>query len=457
MDALPSISSRRRFLATTAQAGLILGAPGVLRASNAAKPSDTLDVAIVGFGKWGLVLNENMQNIPGIRVRAVCDIWHWSRARGTKRIHLQTGVKPNVYADLDEMLEKEKGLDAAIIATPDFWHAPHAVRCMEAGLHVYCESMMAHTLDAARDIVRASKRTGMLCQIGHQHRSSAAYRYIQDWLLGRHRICGDIHNIHSQWNLSVNAMEDIMAKPSLLPDAEILQRYGFQDKYEFMNWRNFRIHSQGRIEFFAARQMEMNGWFLRDAMPVSVSVVAGRDVYKDRENFDNLMCIVQYDAPHGRIRAFHQSLSSMNDPEIRHEAIIGVDATIRVLGAGERTEIRNRTSGDDSGVKLADLANRNIIRRSAKLPCYLQQEQEDAELGLLAHESTPPIAYELPGRSPRPAVEAHLANFFDAIRGRGELNCDARTAFRGEVVAHAIHVAAEAGGIHTFRAEDFEV
>lgn len=171
MDPLPSILNRRRFLATSAKAGLVLGAPGVLRASTANAPSDTLNVAMVGFGRQGLILFESMQNIPGIRVQAACDIWDHRRNVGRMRVsRRQNGELPNAYIDLDDMLAKETSLDAAIIATPDFWHAPHAIRCMEAGLHVYCESMMAHTIESARDIVRASERTAKLCQIGHQHR-----------------------------------------------------------------------------------------------------------------------------------------------------------------------------------------------------------------------------------------------------------------------------------------------
>lgn len=458
MDSSPPILNRRRFLANSAKAGLVLGAPGVLRAATQASPSDTLNVALVGYGRWGQSVFESLRNIPGIRVQAVCDIWEYTRKRAQLmvRVH-QNNEAPNAYVDLDEMLEKESGLDAAIIATPDFWHAPHAVRCMEAGLHVYCESMMADTLEAARDIVRASERTGRLCQIGHQHRSSAAYRYIRNRLINQHRICGDIHNINSQWNTSVNAFTYRQFYPKKwLIGADILKRYGYADMHGFMNWQYRRAHTQGRLAFFTARQMDVIHWML-DAVPKSASVTAGRDFFKQHETFDNLMCAFQYDTPHGVVRAFHQSLSSMNDPEIRFEKFIGPDATIRILGAGERTEIRNKTSGDDSGRKLEELEERGVILRSNKLPCYLQQENNDSEMGILSHESTPPIAYELPGKAPRPALEAHLRNFFDAIHGRAQLNCDARTAFQSEAAIYWLNAAAESGETLRFTPEQLGV
>ena len=56
------------------------------------------------------------------------------------------------------MLDKEKELDAVIIATPDFWHAQHTIDCLKAGKHVYCEKEMSNTLEGARSMVLAAAR-----------------------------------------------------------------------------------------------------------------------------------------------------------------------------------------------------------------------------------------------------------------------------------------------------------
>ena len=60
------------------------------------------------------------------------------------------------YSDWKEMIQKEK-LEGVVIAPPLFMHADLTVGCMEAGLHVLCEKMMAwddascqRMLDAAR-------------------------------------------------------------------------------------------------------------------------------------------------------------------------------------------------------------------------------------------------------------------------------------------------------------------
>ncbi len=398
-----------------------------------------------------------MRNIPGIRVQAICDIWEHAQKRGKHRVRTRQGNDPpNVYIDLDEMLVNEKDLDAAIITTPDFWHAPHAIQCMEAGLHVYCESMMAHTIDAARSIVRTSEHTGKLCQIGYQHRSSAVYQYIQSRLLSEHRICGDIHNINSQWNITSQALADWRSHRRMNIPEEILRRYGYEDMRGFLNWRHDLARSHGVLAWTTARQMDLIHWLI-DAIPSAVNVNASRHIYKNREHFDNLMCVFQYEKPHGTVHAFHQALSSLNDPETPLQKFMGTDATLRIAEFEPIIEIRNRSIIDESSPKLAEFAQRGLIRPTGHEPCYFKQYPLGTAFGILSGPSYAPIPYELPGTSPKPALELHLQNFFEAIHGRTTLNCDARTAFKSEAAIYDLHAAGESGEPHRFTPEQFKI
>ena len=109
----------------------------------------------------------------------------------------------NAYEDYREMLDKEKGLHAVIVATPDCWHAEHTVACLKAGLHVYCEKEMSNTLAGARQMVEAARKTGKLLQIGHQRRSSPIYNFCREKLLGEAKLLGRVTAINGQWNRSV--------------------------------------------------------------------------------------------------------------------------------------------------------------------------------------------------------------------------------------------------------------
>src|SRR5687768_4810052 len=106
----------------------------------AAEPGlQEINVAIIGAGAQGQVLTEAMLRIPGLRIRAVCDIWTEYNQRRVVNTLKRFKQEPNGYEDYREMLDKEKQLDAVVIATPDFWHAQHTIDCLKAGKHVYCE------------------------------------------------------------------------------------------------------------------------------------------------------------------------------------------------------------------------------------------------------------------------------------------------------------------------------
>ena len=55
------------------------------------------------------------------------------------------------------MLDKEKGIDGVIIATPDHTHAAITMAVLRAGKHVYCQKPLTHTVHEARTM-RARRR-----------------------------------------------------------------------------------------------------------------------------------------------------------------------------------------------------------------------------------------------------------------------------------------------------------
>ena len=128
---------------------------------------------------------------PTIRVQAVCDIYPYNLRYTSNRLKRQ-GHPANAYEDYREMLDKEKNLHAVIVATPDWMHAEHTIACMEAGLHVYCEKTMSNSIEKAREMVLAARRTGKLLQIGHQRRSNPRYQYGVNKIIYGNRVLGRI-------------------------------------------------------------------------------------------------------------------------------------------------------------------------------------------------------------------------------------------------------------------------
>jgi len=76
-----------------------------------------------------------------------------------------------VFRSLDELAQNA---DAAVIASPTVTHSQVGCELMEAGLDVMVEKPIAHTLEAARELVDTAARSQRILQIGHLERFNPA-------------------------------------------------------------------------------------------------------------------------------------------------------------------------------------------------------------------------------------------------------------------------------------------
>src|SRR3970282_249568 len=102
--------SRRQFAATTAKAALS-AAIVPSRVLGAQAPSNKLNIAAIGIGGMG---RGDLKACAGENIVALCDVDQNYSAK-TRALY----PKATFYVDYRVMLEKEKGIDAVIIATPD--------------------------------------------------------------------------------------------------------------------------------------------------------------------------------------------------------------------------------------------------------------------------------------------------------------------------------------------------
>lgn len=82
----------------------------------------------------------------------------------------------------------ERGVDAAIISTPNKFHEGAAVGALEHDLDVLLEKPLAHDLESAERIADVAAETGNICLVGYHHRYRAicqvARSYIEEGYLG---------------------------------------------------------------------------------------------------------------------------------------------------------------------------------------------------------------------------------------------------------------------------------
>jgi predicted dehydrogenase len=420
--------NRREFLGAAAIAGATLlldgckSKPDEHKAASAAGPQDTIHIALIGYGEEGKILLESLLNIQGVRVVALCDIWDYHRNEGQRYLQ-KLGNDVRAYENYEDLLAKEKGLDAVLIATPDFWHAPMTNACLRAGLHVYCEKMMSNTIDGARSMVETQRATGKLLQIGHQRRSNPRYRFTLDRLLRQAQFCGRLTAVQGQWNRAVK--EDFGWPRKFEMPAATLARYGYKDMHTFRNWRWYKGLGGGPLSDLGAHQIDIFNWWL-GTLPQSVMASGGLDYFKNHDWYDNAMVIYEYPLPQGIARAFYQVQTTTSAGGGYFETFMGDDGTIKMSEDPSICAIYREARAD--AVSWDDLIQKGYVRaRSAS----------GADAARVDVRETAQLAeYEIPVFFNKPPHQPHLENFFNAIRGTAKLNCPADEAFGSEYIIH---------------------
>ena len=427
-----NLITRREFVRTTAVAGtglmLASAAPAFAQSS---KPNGRMNIALIGFGAQGRVLLESLLKIPDVQLVAICDIWDYARTYGERYLK-KMGVTVRAYENVEELLAKEKDLQAAVVATPDFWHAPVTNACLKAGLHVYCEKMMSNTIEGARSMVATMRETGKLLQIGHQRRSNPRYVFARNRLLNEAKICGRLTAANAQWNRAVS--DDLgWPKKTDMP-AERLAHYGFADMHQFRNWRWFRNLGGGPLSDLGAHQIDIFNWWF-GTLPKSVMVSGGMDYYKNHEWCDNAMVIYEYPLEHGVARAFYQVQTTTSAGGGYFEYFMGDEGSLKMSENPSLTTLFREARAP----QWDDWVRKNYIR--AKQAGAVEAPADAAKVDV--RETAQLAAYEIPVFFNKAIHQPHLENFFKAIRGEAKLNCPADEAFASEYIIHKANEAVD--------------
>src|SRR5882724_1884473 len=203
--------ARRQFVRDAAMVGAGLTiVPRHVLGRGMTPPSDLLNIAGVGVGGMG---RANVINLSSQNIVALCDAdwgyaekgfsrldgdiqnlskriespdpepqpgraaFHFDREQAKfrlagmqrlKDVHLP---KAKRYSDYREMLEKQKDIDAVLVATPDHMHATIALAAMELGKHVYVQKPMAWCVSEARQLAKRARETKVATQMGNQGHS----------------------------------------------------------------------------------------------------------------------------------------------------------------------------------------------------------------------------------------------------------------------------------------------
>ena len=272
--------TRRNFLAAgaTAAAGasvLTIVPSHVMGAKKGTKaPSDKLNIAGIGVGGMG---SGNMNQCKGENVVALCDVDSKKAAGTFKRF-------PNakIYKDFRVMLEKQKDIDAVMIATPDHTHAVIAMAAMKLGKHVFCQKPLAHTVYEARMLKEAARKYKVQTQMGNQGHSSEEIRLMKEWIAAG--AIGDVKEVHAwtnrpdkgPWYANFAARELPKGKPPVPANLDWDLWQGptedrqYHPAYHPFKWRAWLAYGTGALGDMGCHILDPSFWALDLGYPTSV-------------------------------------------------------------------------------------------------------------------------------------------------------------------------------------------
>ncbi|MGA9452465.1 MAG: Gfo/Idh/MocA family oxidoreductase [Verrucomicrobiia bacterium] len=423
--------SRREFIGATAAAGAgLMLASGAKVFGQTRSANGKINIALVGFGAQGRVLLESLLRIDSVRLVAICDIWAYARTYGERYLK-KMGNEVRAYENFEDLLAKEKDLQAVVVATPDFWHAPITNTCLKAGLHVYCEKMMSNTIEGARSMVQTTRETGKLLQIGHQRRSNPRYVFTLNRLIRDAKICGRLTAAQAQWNRAV--AEDFGWPKHSDMKPEQLAQYGYKDMHQFRNWRWFKGLGGGPLSDLGAHQIDIFNWWF-GTPPRSVMAGGGVDYYTTHEWYDNAMVIYEFQIPAGVVRAFYQVQTTTSAGGGYFEMFMGDEGTIKMSEDPGITAIYREARAPSWDALVA----KNYLR--AKTVSAPEADADKVDV----RETAQLAEYEIPVSFNKKIHQPHLENFFNAIRGTTRLDCPGDEAFRSEYCIHKANDAVSA-------------
>jgi predicted dehydrogenase len=263
--------SRRQLLGSAVAAGAFTIVPSYVLGANGKKPpSERLNIATIGAGGMGRGNTRRCAD-AGENIVALCDV-------DDKKAANVYNDYPNAkkYRDFRVMLEKEKNIDAVIVATPDHTHTVAAMMAIKMGKHVYVQKPLTRTVYEARMLTEAARKHKVVTQMGNQGHSGEGIRLVCEWIWDG--AIGPVREVHAWTNRPVWAQG--MDRPSDTPPVPEGLDWDlwlgpapvrpYNPAYHPFAWRAWVDFGCGALGDMACHILDPAFWALKLKYPVSV-------------------------------------------------------------------------------------------------------------------------------------------------------------------------------------------
>jgi predicted dehydrogenase len=252
-----------------------------LRAADAA--GKKLKVAVVALGR-GMGHVQALLKLPNVEIAYLAEVDPKRLENGLKVVNGTQSVSCQGVKDFRTFLD-DKTLDAVFIATPNYWHTPAALLCMQAGKHVYVEKPGSQNPREAEMIVEAAQKYDRVVQMGNQRRTwmKEAIEVLHGGAIGTVRF-GRATYYNKRVAVGLGAQKaaadldfDLWQGP--VPDdaAHDMKAYAHYDWHWLWHWGNGELGNNG------IHSLDILRWGLKGEYPLRTTYNGGRYFYEDQQ------------------------------------------------------------------------------------------------------------------------------------------------------------------------------
>jgi len=386
--------------------------------------NDQINLALIGSGIQGIYDTNSALMVNGVKLVAACDLYDGRHARAKEL----WGNDIQVTRDYRDIL-KRKEVDAVIVATPDHWHKRISIEAMKSGKAVYCEKPMMQHFDEGSEFVKAQKDTGKIFQVGSQGLSSLgnekAKQLYEDGAIGEIVMLdmfNDRYSSEGAWQYPI--------PPDANPDTVDYDQFlGSAPKTDFnltrfFRWRNYKDYGTGVAGDLFVHAFSTLHYIINSIGPVRALSTGGLRYWKDGRDVPDVT-MTFYDYPQSEAHAafnaaFRVNFIAGNGGGYGFK-LVGTEGEMHV-GQNSVKLIRSKLNMVPGGYSLISYPEQ--IQKEIKKE-YTQKIDHERKNNLNIGE----MNYEAPNDYKGGHYD-HFYNFFQAIRGEGQIIEDATFGLR---------------------------
>jgi len=338
--------SRRDFIRTSvaAAAGFTILPSNAMAGFGHIPPSDKLNIAGIGIGGMG---RNNLANVAKTEnIVALCDV-DWREQ--TTRI-FKTYPDAKQYKDYRVMLDRQKEIDAVIVATSDHSHAVISLEAMRRKKHVFTQKPLTHTVHEARVLAKAAKEYKVATQMGNQGQASDGPRRLREVIWDG--VIGPVREVHvwtdrpnrgllgTYWPQGVSRPADTPPAPAEL-DWDLFIGPApvrpYHQAYHPFSWRGWWDFGTGALGDIGCHSLDPVFRALKLKYPTSVQAVS---TLVNDESYP-LSSIVRYefparaDMPPVTLTWYDGGMRPMQIPEMEEGMKMGPGGTLYIGDKGK--------------------------------------------------------------------------------------------------------------------------